>query len=100
MSKQFSSEYLYRIRNDISIPYLLEHVLRYPCRQSQGCFRFICPKCLEFNTSVNLKNNLARCFTCQRNFNTIDLVMLIKDMSFTKSILFLHSFLPNHLKSL
>lgn len=99
MPKQFSSEYLYRIRNDISIPYLLEHVLRYPCRQSQGYFRFICPKCLEYNTSVNTKNNLARCFTCQKNFNNIDLVMQIKDMPFTKSILFLHSFLPKQHQS-
>ncbi len=95
MPKQFSPEYLYRIRNEISIPKLLE-TLNYPRRYSQGYFRFACPKCLEFNTSVNSKNNLARCFTCLRNFNTIDLVMTIKDIPFVKSILFLDSFLPNH----
>ena len=59
----------------------------------EGYFRFCCPVCNEFNTSVNSKTNLARCFDCRKNYNTIDLVMLVKGSNFIQSVNFLQRFM-------
>jgi hypothetical protein len=72
---------------------LIEKTLCIPCRVTQGCFRFMCPLCQGFNTAVNPKTNLARCFACEKNFNTIDLVMLIRQTDFVHSAKFLQSIL-------
>ena len=56
-----------------------------------GCFRFLCPFCTGFDTAVNLKTNLARCFRCEKNFNTIDLVMAVRQADFVHSVKFLQS---------
>jgi hypothetical protein len=60
-----------------------------PSKVSEGYVRFCCPVCHEFNTSVNPKTNLARCFKCQKNYNTIDLVMLVNRSNFIQSVKFL-----------
>lgn len=70
---------------------LIEETLRIPCRMTQGCFRFLCPVCNGFNTAVNHQTNLARCFDCSKNFNTIDLVMLCRQAKFVDSVKFLQS---------
>ena len=70
---------------------LIKKTLRIPCRVTEGCFRFLCPLCNEFDTAVNPKTNLARCFRCEKNFNTIDLVMLIRQADFVQSVKFLQS---------
>jgi hypothetical protein len=44
-------------------------------KQSDGYFRFQCPNCKELRATVNPKNNLAHCFTCDKNFNNIDLMI-------------------------
>ena len=72
---------------------LIEKTLCIPCRVTQGCFRFMCPLCQGSNTAVNPKTNLARCFACEKNFNTIDLVMLIRQTDFVHSVKFLQSIL-------
>jgi len=74
----FSSSQLYALRNEISIRVLIEKTMRIPCRVAKGCFRFLCPVCNGFDTAVNPETNLARCFRCEKNFNTIDLVMLVR----------------------
>ena len=58
---------------------------------SEGCFRFLCPLCNGYDTAVNPKTNLARCFRCEKNFNTIDLVMLVRQADFVHSVKFLQS---------
>lgn len=58
----------------------------------EGHFRFCCPVCNEFNASVNHKTNLARCFDCRKNYNIIDLVMLVKGSNFIQSVKFLQRF--------
>ena len=63
-----------------------------PSKMIKGHFRFCCPLCNEFNASVNPKTNLARCFDCRKNYNTIDLVMLVKGSNFIQSIKFLQRF--------
>ena len=87
----FSSRQLYTLRNDINVEMLIEKTLRVPCRLIEGCFRFLCPLCNAFDTAVNPKTNLARCFRCEKNFNTIDLVMLIRQADFVQSVKFLQT---------
>ena len=92
MTKQcFSSQQLYTLRNDIAVQMLIEKTLRIPWRVTEGCFRFLCPLCNAFDTAVNPKTNLARCFRCEKNFNTIDLVMLVRQADFVRSAKFLQS---------
>jgi hypothetical protein len=74
----FSSSQLYALRNEINVQMLIEKTLHIPCRVTKGCFRFRCPLCNGFDSAVNPKTNLARCFRCEKNFNTIDLVMLVR----------------------
>ena len=87
----FSSQQLYSLRNDINVELLIEKTLHIPWRVTKGCFRFLCPLCNAFDTAVNPKTNLARCFRCEKNFNTIDLVMLIRQSDFVQSVKFLQS---------
>ena len=89
----FSSSQLYALRNQIDVQMLIEKTLRIPCRVTQGCFRFRCPLCSGFDTAVNPKTNLARCFACEKNFNTIDLVKLIRKIDFVQSVKFIQSIL-------
>jgi hypothetical protein len=76
--RRFSPQELYSLRNEIPVCGLIEKVLYVPSRVSEGVFRFLCPLCGEFNTSVNFKKNLARCFCCEKNFNTIDLAIALR----------------------
>jgi hypothetical protein len=89
--RRFSSQQLYSLRNDIAVELLIEKTLSIPCRVTEGCFRFLCPLCNVFDTAVNSKTNLARCFRCEKNFNTIDLVMLIRQADFVQSVKFLQT---------
>jgi hypothetical protein len=89
----FSSQQLYTLRNNINVQMLIEKILRIPCHVTKGCFRFLCPLCNGYDTAVNPKTNLARCFGCKKNFNTIDLVMLVRQLEFVDSVRFLRSIL-------
>lgn len=86
MKKRFSAEELHELRNDIPIGALITDVLLIPSKTSDGFFRFLCPKCHEFQTSVKHTTNLARCFRCERNFNTIEIMMAAKDVGFIESV--------------
>lgn len=90
--KPFTKQQLFQIRNDIDIDWLINDKL-YLERQFNNIWRFQCPVCQQFNTATQKKNNLARCFDCQRNFNTIDLVIYSKKMNFAPSVQFLLSLL-------
>jgi hypothetical protein len=87
--KKFSRSQLFAIRNNIAVDMLIKDVLNVPCKSRQGRFCFLCPLCRQFNTGVNYKTNLARCFDCEKNFNTIDLVMVIRQVGFVDSVRFL-----------
>ena len=89
---RFTNHQLYTLRNDIAIDALIEKALCIPSRVAEGYFRFLCPSCKEFNTAVNPKTNLARCFHCEENFNTIDLVMTIRKLDFVESVRFLKEY--------
>lgn len=89
MQKKFSSQDLFELRNFISVEMLIREQLEIPSKISEGVFRFLCPICNEFQTAINPATNLARCFRCEKNFNTIDLVMTVQRIGFKESVLFL-----------
>ena len=91
MKKHFSPNYLRMIRNEIPINTLIDSVLEMPTKISENQFRFLCPLCNEFQTAVNKKTNLARCFRCKKNFNPIDMAMIVNNCGFIDSVQFLGS---------
>jgi len=94
MKRRFTGDDLFKLRNFIPIDRLIEDELNISSKQSEGFFRFLCPLCHEFQTATNPTTNLARCFLCRRNFNPIDLVMIVKGMGFVESVNYLQAFLP------
>lgn len=89
MGQRYSKEILRKLRNDIPVDFVIADLLKQPNKISEGYFRFLCPNCGEFNTAVNPKTNLGRCFSCEKNFNPIDLVMSVKTYSFTQAVEYL-----------
>ena len=85
----YSKRILTRMRNDIPISTVIADILEIPSKTTEGYFRFLCPLCNEFNTATNPKTNLARCFGCRRNFNPIDMVMVVKRMNFKEAVEYL-----------
>lgn len=94
MTRLFSPQFLRSLRNDIPIDRLITDVLDIPHKLSEGYFRFLCPLCSDFHTATNPKTNLARCFRCKKNFNTIDIVMIDSHSSFLDAVHLLKSILP------
>lgn len=89
MAKRHSRVKLRQLRNDIDIADLISGVLDLPNKMSEGYFRFLCPECSEFNTAVNYRTNLARCFRCRKNFNPIDMVIASEGFTFLEAVDFL-----------
>ena len=85
MNKRFSSEELYELRTHLRFEFVIEG-LEIPSKVSEGYLRFLCPCCNEFQTAINRKTNLGRCFRCERNFNTIELVIADRKLSFVDSV--------------
>lgn len=90
MSKFFTREKLYELRNNISVSWLIAH-FRWPHKHREGRFCFVCPRCGETLTAVNPRTNLGRCFNCEANFNPIDLTMLIRECDFVEAVHYLES---------
>lgn len=84
--KRFTQNELFELRNHIPISTLIVERLKIPAKISEGIFRFLCPLCGEFQTATNPKTNLARCFRCEKNFNTIDMVMTCEKTTFVKTV--------------
>jgi DNA primase len=84
-SKRFSKSELFSVRNSICFNIVLDF-LRVPNKAIEGMTRFLCPKCNEFRTAINPKTNLARCFRCKENFNTIDITMEVQKINFVDSV--------------
>ncbi|MEA2039635.1 MAG: CHC2 zinc finger domain-containing protein [Thermodesulfobacteriota bacterium] len=84
--KRFTQNELFELRNHVPINALIEDRLKMPSKISEGYFRFLCPLCGEFQTATNPKTNLARCFRCNKNFNTIDMVMTCQKSSFVETV--------------
>ena len=89
MARRFSSEELYALRNRVGIRDVICEILKIPSKEVEGVFRFLCPKCGGFQTAINPRTNLSRCFRCAANFNPIEIVMADKQISFVESVKFL-----------
>jgi hypothetical protein len=89
MPKRYGKETLRSLRNGIPIAILIADILELPCKTADGYFRFLCPLCGGFDTATNPRTNLARCFTCQKNFNPIDITMSVKRQNFREAVQFL-----------
>jgi DNA primase len=96
MTQRISKSDLHTLRNDIPVNDVIKNMLALPTKMTDGFFRFLCPLCSDFHTAINPKTNLARCFRCQENFNSIDLVMRVKNVNFKEAV----SMLSSHLKLL
>ena len=90
MAQRYSREELQRLRNKVLVNDVIVHILDMPSKVRDGYLRFLCPLCSEFLTACNPRTNLARCFRCERNFNPIDLVMVVKGLNFREAVAFLH----------
>ena len=92
-----SADLLRRIRNDLPMPVTIALLGRDgpPSKMSEGYFRFLCPHCGEMRATVNPRNNLAHCFTCQKNLNNIDLLMTL-DYDFRSAVTLLERWLKEH----
>lgn len=91
MERRFSAKELYAIRTFIPIRKVIEQLLMLFCKDVEGVFRFVCPKCHEMQTAINPRTNLSRCFRCKENFNTIELVMKIRKVAFVDAVKYLKS---------
>jgi hypothetical protein len=89
---RLSSQALYALRNHINIDRLMTQVLQIPTQQINGMGRFQCPLCARFHTATHPHTNLARCFDCQKNFNTIELVMAVRHIRFLEAVALLQRY--------
>ncbi len=90
MHQKFTRKELYELRNFIPINDLIQE-LKIPFKFSEGYFRFLCPICKEFQTATKTETNLARCFRCEKNFNTIDIVLIHQHFTFVDAVRFLQT---------
>lgn len=92
-----SAELLRRLRNDLPMPVTIAALGREgpPSKMSEGYFRFVCPRCGEMRATVNPRNNLAHCFSCQHNLNNIDLLLTL-DYDFLSAIALLQRWLTQY----
>ena len=86
-----SPEKLRFLRNEISITDLICTRLELPNKFRDSYLRFLCPLCSGFDSAVNPKTNLARCFACKKNFNPIDIVIASLNCSFLDAVNFLEN---------
>jgi DNA primase len=93
MSRNFSPEFLRRLRNEIPIDWLIKH-LGWPNKRRDGQFVFLCPCCQESVSDIKRETNLGRCFRCQTNFNPIDFTMNAREWDFVQAVEFLTPLLP------
>ena len=73
----FSADLLRRVRNELPMWAVIAALDRDgpPSKVRDGRFVFLCPACGEMLVAVNPRNNLAHCFGCGTNLNTIDLLL-------------------------
>lgn len=86
MNRRFSSRELSFFRNGIPVEEVIMSFLSIQYRRDSGKLRFACPLCGGFDTSIQAKTNLARCFSCKRNFNPIEMVMAHLRLGFVESV--------------
>ena len=94
----FPADLLRRLRNDLPMRVTIAAMGRDgpPSKMRDGRFFFLCPACGEMLVAVNPRNNLAHCFSCQRNWNNIDLLLAL-DHDFRSAVALLERWLHEYL---
>jgi hypothetical protein len=88
MPRFYPDRLLRRLRNDISFSRLFV-CLNWPHKRRNDQLVFVCPLCKETQSAVNPRTNLARCFSCETNFNPIDFTMAATACTFVEAVHFL-----------
>jgi hypothetical protein len=86
MTKHYSDTFLRTVRNKIPINNVITHLLKMETRYLNKLFRFRCPLCGNYHTAIKKKTNLARCFDCKKNYNSIDLVIIVANCNFVDAV--------------
>lgn len=96
-----TKDLLRAIRNDLPMKLTITRLGQHGplSKQSDGYFRFQCPRCSELRATVNARNNLAHCFSCGENFNNIDL-MIIQGHDFLPAVEILKGWLTEYQRDL
>ena len=96
-----AKDLLRAIRNDLPMKLTIARLGQHGpiSKQSDGYFRFQCPRCSELRATVNPRNNLAHCFSCGENFNNIDL-MIIQGHDFLPAVEILKAWLAERQRDL
>ena len=81
---RYTRQQLFVLRNHIPIDRVIE-ALNIHNAIHDGQYRFNCHVCHKMNTGISRKTNLARCFDCEKSYNTIDLVIEVLGLSFLES---------------
>ncbi len=83
--RRIAADHLRVLRNAVPISKLVVE-LSIPTQKHGVRMTFRCPLCGVFATATNPRTNLARCFRCRRNFNTIELVIAERRVSFLDAV--------------
>lgn len=86
MPNYYPPSLIRKIRNEVPINKVITQLLHLEVKKTNDLLRFKCPLCSRFHTATSLKNNLARCFDCEANFNPIDIVITVTSLPFTQTI--------------
>ena len=86
------ADHLRDLRNGVPVLTVIFH-LGIPTKLRKARVTFRCPVCGQFATVASKTMNLARCFTCRRNFNPIDLVMAERAATFLDAVGYLQGLL-------
>lgn len=73
----YCDDLLRNLRNNLPLSYTLKQLGNEApvSKHIEGYLRFQCLSCNELRATINPRNNLAHCFTCNTNFNNIDLMI-------------------------
>ena len=96
-----TKELLRALRNDLPMKLTVTRLGQHGpiSKQSDGYFRFQCPRCGELRATVNPKNNLTHCFSCGENINNIDL-MMVQGHDFRAAVTILNGWLEQYREDL
>ena len=86
MTRRFSPQELYFLRNKVPVKHVIVNLLSIPSHKESDKLRFACPLCHGFKTSIHPKENLGRCFSCRQSFNPIEIVMHHLKRDFVNSV--------------
>jgi len=85
---RYTRQQLFALRNHIPIDKVIESLGIHNAIHD-GQYRFSCPVCHQMDTGILRKKNIVRCFTCEKQYNTIDLVLKVLGLGFLESAAYL-----------